>query len=132
MAVQSGLTASKNNGFDRVGRAVANILDFVVHLPLLPFVFLAESPKWVRHKTNLDQFKREQRRSRYELRQHSRLAVEFVNVYLRRQEELWERFLSTPWQSKAEARVGYEILRIAEAALMAEAQASARDLVSRR
>lgn len=105
--------------WDKAVELVAGVLA----LPLLPFAALERSGRNVGQRSRLAQIRDSYRRTRYEIETASRLPVDFLDIYLKRVREVRTAYLSKSWASQEEAELGYRLMKAAEEALIAEAEA---------
>lgn len=120
---------------DKIVDTVLAGASLLLRLPFLPVAALIigvqETLGWIGLRWSLGHYRRETMRNRYELQQNSRLAVNFLDTFLTRQEQLWRTYYSGPWTSLEEARNAYQLTLLAEAVLLREAQVTARAILQR-
>ncbi len=98
----------------------------VFSLPALPMAGVYRCVGRLRQRDRLAQVRDEYERATHEMGLASRRPADFLAVYFKRLHEIRRCYLSTNWHSLEEAEAGYRLMKAAEAALLAEAQALLR------
>jgi hypothetical protein len=95
----------------------------VVALPLLPFIIFGRAFQRLGQRYRLAQQRDVCEVQNYQLELSASRPVEFLKIYLDQIYEMEQLYLTTPWQSLAEAQAGANLLEAARAALLAQALA---------